>query len=460
MIERPPLPNTNAETDIKPIPLDKEWYARFEEIGAFQAYEYLDGDAAVRAKEKAVFLSGEKENPDLDYPLLDEGQLLERYDELLDLKESVLAQEKNEVVRNVYRWRLNEKIAENRLLLAAATGDARRFRRYSEFIYGKPSEEIFTYTLRQIRGELEGLLARSDNDTIRREATSLLDALPDAGMPSSLEKPRAEILGRVKDQTETALGDILKLPKEHGELSDEEIRLAFGAALETLSAEGWIAVIDPKRTGVSVNQEKKAVQVPPGRKMPVNELKGLIAHEIGTHTARRLNGERTKLQLLGLGLDRYEGGEEGIATLREQALAGEAEDYSGFDGHFAISLATGLDGHPRDFRETYDILRRYYFVKNLSRGEDGLLAQKKAASSAWGRTVRTFRGTDGRTPGACFTKDIIYREGNIAIWETLYKNEPEMQRWNIGKYDPSNPRHIWVLDQLGITDQDLKTLSR
>jgi hypothetical protein len=64
-----------------------------------------------------------------------------------------------------------------------------------------------------------------------------------------------------------------------------------------------------------------------------------------------------------------------------------------------------------------------------------------------------------KTPGACFTKDIIYREGNIAIWETLYKNIPEMQRWNVGKYDPSNPRRIWVLDQLGITDTDLEKLN-
>jgi hypothetical protein len=91
---------------------------------------------------------------------------------------------------------------------------------------------------------------------------------------------------------------------------------------------------------------------------------------------------------------------------------------------------------------------------------DELSAQKKATNSAWSVTVRAFRGTDSKTPGACFTKDIIYREGNIAIWETLHKNLPEMQRWNVGKYDPSNPRHLWVLDQLGITDADLKNLDQ
>jgi hypothetical protein len=232
----------------------------------------------------------------------------------------------------------------------------------------------------------------------------------------------------VKNQTEHDLGDILDIPDSSEKLTDEEIRASFESALQSLSADGWVAVIDPKRAGISVNQEKKVVQVPPGRKMLTAELKGLIAHEIGTHTARRLNGERTRLRLLGLGLDRYEVGEEGITTLREQALAGEADDYSGFDGHFAISLASGLDGHPRDFRETYDILFCYYLIKNLARGIDAPEAEKKATNTAWGRAVRTFRGTDSKTPGTCFTKDIIYREGNITIWETLHRKEPAMQR--------------------------------
>ncbi|MFZ1626557.1 MAG: tyrosine/phenylalanine carboxypeptidase domain-containing protein [Candidatus Moraniibacteriota bacterium] len=460
MFEQPLQKKARRESATKSSALDKKWYSRFEEIGAFQAYKYLDGDSATRSKEKEAFLSGEKENPDLDYPRLEEGTLLAKDGELLDLKKKVLSNEKNEVVKNVYRWRLNEKIAENRLLLAAATGDMRRFRRYSEFIYGKPSREIFEYTLRQVREELGGIAAQNGNPFIQEETARLLNDLPDISHGSVMSGPDESKLSAVKNQTERDLGSILDIPDSPEKLTGEEIRASFESALQSLSADGWIAVIDPKRTGISVNQERRAVQVPPDRKMPTAELKGLIAHEIGTHTARRLNGERTRLRLLGLGLDRHEGGEEGIATLREQALSGEVDDYSGFDGHFAISLASGLDGHPRDFRETYDILFRYYLIKNLARGTDAPEAQKKAANTAWGRAVRTFRGTDSKTPGACFTKDIIYREGNIAVWETLHRKEPEMQRWNIGKYDPSNPRHLWVLDELGITDADLSTLQK
>ncbi len=459
MFEQPAQPNTEKDP-VKARALDTEWYSRFEKIAAFQAYEYFDGDSAARAREKELFLSGKKENPELDYPQLNTGVLLAKDSELLDLKEKILSTEKNEVVKNVYRWRLNEKIAENRLLLAAATGDMRRFKRYSEFIYGKPSREVFEYTLTRVRQEFKAIAAKSEDPSLQQEISHFLDGLPDVSDTATLHEPDASLLPVVKSQTEHDFGGILNIPNTPEKLTDEEIRAAFESALSSLSAEGWVAVIDPKRTGISVNQEKKTVQIPPGRTMPTAELKGLIAHEIGTHTARRLNGERTKLRLLGLGLDRYEGGEEGIATLREQALSGEADDYSGFDGHFAISLASGLDGHPRDFRQTYDFLFHYYRIKNLARGVSRDDAEKKASHSAWIRSVRTFRGTDSQTPGTCFTKDIIYREGNIAVWETLNRKEPEMHRWNVGKYDPSNPRHIWVLDELGITDADIEKLDR
>lgn len=33
-----------------------------------------------------------------------------------------------------------------------------------------------------------------------------------------------------------------------------------------------------------------------------------------------------------------------------------------------------------------------------------------------------------------------------------------MARFNIGKYDPANDRHIWILEQLNITDKDLLEL--
>ncbi len=93
--------------------------------------------------------------------------------------------------------------------------------------------------------------------------------------------------------------------------------------------------------------------------------------------SRRLNGERSKLQLLGLGLDRYEKGEEGIATMREGVLDNEMGDSVGMVSHLAISLAYGLDGVPRNFREVYEIMEKYLYLRALSSGGDS----KKAFES-------------------------------------------------------------------------------
>jgi hypothetical protein len=43
------------------------------------------------------------------------------------------------------------------------------------------------------------------------------------------------------------------------------------------------------------------------------------------------------------------------------------------------------------------------------------------------------------------------------IWYVAKNNLDELQRFSIGKYDPSNARHLWVLQQLNITDEDLKS---
>jgi len=454
------IPATTSENPKKEV-LDAGWYERFEKIGSFQAYEYLDGDKQHRNLERDRFLTGEKENPTLDYPRLDREKIDSIEEELLILKTDILEQEENSVVRQVYRWRINEKLAEIRLLRASADGDMRRFRKYSEFIYGKPSPEIFAYTIKNVRKNLiDG--TKSENQDIRVLAEELLAELSIEQTQHPIPLPATEVIQAAKDITEKTFSDLIDIPASANEILDaESIKALFSNALTSIQADGWTAQISTdSKSGISVNQESRQVVIPESRKSTVGNIRKLIAHEVGTHALRRINGEQTKLRLLGLGLDRYESGEEGIATMREQALEGDVTDFSGFDGHLAISLAEGLDRNPRNFRDVFTILEKYYRFRHLSNGEGAEDAIKKAGLSAWNRCIRTFRGTDCSTHGTCFTKDIVYREGNIAIWDVISKNAPEMMRFDIGKYDPSNPRHIWVLEQLNITDDDLINLEK
>lgn len=441
-----------------PEPFDVSWYKRFLTIGSFQAYEYLDGDKAYRDEQKRGFVSGEIENPNLDYPKIDQEKLTRFEAELINLKIDIQEQEVNEIVKQLYRWKINEKIAELRMLQAAASDDTKRFKRYSEFIYGKPSLEVFSYSIQYFIDDLAKEFT-SENPDIKRVAEELAKLLPTGlARPLVAELPTEADVGLVQTQTLKELSSVLNIQLEEGkQYTAEEIRQVFQGALDSLRAEGWQAIIDTtSKVAISVDQEEKAIKIPTSRKLAFDKLRALIAHEIGTHVARRLNGERSRLCLLGLGLDRYEKGEEGVATAREQSLAGHFDDFAGLEGHLAISLAYGLDGQPRDFRGVYEIMKRYFTLKQLVSGKDLKEALSLAQADAWNRTVRTFRGTNCATPGTCFTKDIIYREGNIDIWNVVRQNPNELVRFNVGKYDPANPRHILILNQLGISDSDLE----
>jgi hypothetical protein len=68
-------------------------------------------------------------------------------DDLLHLKEDIEKMEPNEVIRKVYQWKINEKIAELHMLRAAFNNDDRRFSRYSRFIYRSPEADVDMYTM-------------------------------------------------------------------------------------------------------------------------------------------------------------------------------------------------------------------------------------------------------------------------------------------------------------------------
>ena len=435
------IPSTKPKKEA----LDEIWYKRFEKFGAFQAYNYLDGNLDYRKQQKDQFLSRAIENPTLDYPKLENFDFEKTEQELLDLKKDVIQQEPNEIVKQAYRWRINEKIAELRMLRATKNGDNHRFFRYSKFIYGKPEENVHNYTLLKIKDVVEKQLTNPDED-IRLAAERLNKELfsNKEDLKSSVDIKSLDI-----KKSESVVNSPL--------LSSAEISHAFEAALEQYKLDGWSVVIEAGgATAVNVNQEKKSVIVPEKMTAYQKEMEPLIAHELGTHALRRESGERTRLHLLGLGLDRFLKGEEGVATYAEQKILG-AEDFAGLLGHLKTALAVGIDGKPRNFRQVFEILKDYSFIISKKEKDKAL---KAAQDAAWTSCVRSFRGTSCQTPGACFTQDIVYREGNIGVWNVIKNNPDEEKRFSVGKYDPANPRHIWILEQLGINESDLNDLEK
>lgn len=429
-----------------PGALDDMWYKRFKSAGAFQDYEYLTGKKEAREEQKRKFLAGEVENPALDYPELENFDFDQKEQRLLLLKKEILEQEKGHIARESYRLRINEQLAILRMLKATYAGDDRRFSRYSKFIYGNPEEKIYQHTIFQVKEAVD---------------QKMFDADPD--ISAAARRLNVELFETLMNNENTIDPKTFNLPsvkslEGEAEYSAEDIKSAFEDYLRKYQLAGWQIVIDRegKFTGINVSQQKRAVNIPEARKLKHSNLLALMEHELGTHVARRERGERSKLRLLGLGLDRYLRGEEGIATYSEQKIKG-AKNFTGLDYHFAISLALGIDGEKRDFRKVFEVLKDFYFIRST---KEKTAALASAQNEAWGDCIRIFRGTTCKTPGACLTRDIVYREGNIGVWRVIKENPEEEKRFSIGKYDPANPRHIWILEQLGITDEDLEDLEK
>ncbi len=421
--------------------LDSRWYPRFESV-TFEDYEKLQGSKEEREKQQAQFLAGEIENPQLDYPELDTFNFKEREETLVALKEDVLELEQNPAVQKIYRTKINEVLATLRMLRAAKEGDDRTFSRYADFIYGELAASDVNYVLHSVQEIVERNLASEQEE--RRAAAERLHA----------------IIGSI-DTTEDDGVDKSILPEGesiegHIEGVDEAVE-AFEEALQELAIDDWTVVVDTK-TGLSnfsVSQEHKIVRVPSEEKLAARnlskkKLKALIAHEIKTHVARRHNGERSKLQLLGLGLDRYIKAEEGIASYNEQLVMG-ADEFAGIPRYFSIAIAKGVDGTPRDFRRTFEILKDYRLLSSKKTTE------AKAAETAYNDCVRIFRGTTGTTPGAVYSKDTAYF-GNRDIWTLVSQNSDVVEQFSIGKFDPTNGEHVALLTELGILDEDLRNL--
>ena len=103
---------------------------------------------------------------------------------------------------------------------------------------------------------------------------------------------------------------LLKKEKDTTEkLNAEQILELFEQAIATLQLTDWKVVTDENRRTVSASQEQKTVYLPKDISRTKQKVESLIAHELGTHAQRREHGERSKLRLLGLGLDRYVKGE-------------------------------------------------------------------------------------------------------------------------------------------------------
>lgn len=228
----------------KEKPLDIEWYDRFQELSV-EAFSMLDGDGELRSAEKEKFLNSETENPNLDYPKLKNINFHFQENALLQLNSEIIKNESNEVVKEIYRTKINETIAELRMLQAARDGNDKPFARYSSFVYGYPTVEN-TVIMSEI---IQVKVARGKTDE-KMVAANKIRPILEKLVPNIPEREDPLVLVEESNQRIESL---------------EEVVSAFETALiEVGAVDGWsvVANVGSGITNFRVSQKEKVVYVP------------------------------------------------------------------------------------------------------------------------------------------------------------------------------------------------------
>lgn len=432
--------------------IDQRWYKQLAPL-SIETLLYLKSNLTELEEQRRLFLNGEIENPFFDYSHIDISEIELKKAGLSALRNTIEHEETNEVVRSVYIAKIDEYLAHAKLLKAsfemsqnptATEAAVENFTDANEYLYGVVSQKVCNLTLRTLGRKLTKV---PQERTLRYQneyemLVKLTQNLPDETYGYQFSILKQEFLNT------KVVTDI------------REVVTLFEEALRVRGlSDTWRVEVDETglRTTFSVVGHKRIVAIPGqefflqehgGRLYTVAKLRGLIAHEIDTHAVRRFKGRRSTLWLLGAGLDRYDRGDEGLATYRAQKEKG-TRSFAGFLGHLSMSVALGMEygGAKKNFAELYVILRAYFLIV-------GNFDESIAATRAWHACWRVFRGSTCSQRGVVFLKDALYREGNIRIHQLLATYPNAEADLNIGNFDPTRYAHVCALLTLGLLPHD------
>lgn len=351
------------------------------------------------------------------------------------LLEKIQNEESNKIIRKLYVTKIKHQLLRLEMLNASLLVDDALFYEKSVKLYGKPKKVYFAYIAKRIKQQAK----QAESKEQKKAAKNLLKVF------SKIDTSRCTIDPDILPPPVPDTGKVIKAV---------EVKAIFEETLKRYEIDDWDVVIDPEceRSIFAASQRTKIVHIPcdtqlksRSKKFTALQAEALAEHEIGVHVRRSHNGQHSALKLLSIGLPGYIRGEEGIATFVQQQIEGATEFY-GFQRYLAACLAVGMDGEKRDFRAVYQLLYDYYILTSKPNFKD----IKRAQQFAWSTCMRIFRGTSAKKNGYIFTKDILYLEGNIEIWNEIIKKPDILSSYFVGKYNPLMKEHVTALKELGI----------
>lgn len=417
-------------------------------VGDFTDYLYFEDDSKRRAVERYSFIHNREYVPVYKYPKLDfliDNQDIS--DKKANIQESIMELEASKDYPNVNiaETELYASFYETRLKRIMLVEAARNlsnpimsddyeinrisFAKLNEELYGEMNESYYLGIIKtekdrllnfhpksdieaNIKSELE--LSLGHFDTKGENEKELMDGPSMNKLHNYIQKRYGKILDVVPDTPD----DIYYGVEQCVEIMNKALAAAG------LSDLGWTAVENSQKTAVSTLTSKKTINLPSNTRRNANELRRLIMHEQEVHARRGQNGTNTGIKLLKLGTADYADIEEGLGVMMECAVAGKLDNPS-FDRarnrYLTAGLALGVNGKPRDARETYEILWRTLAMQkadHINLTAEDLVSAK---DSAYTLVENAYRGTQFWMQGVIYTKLKVYYEGLVKNAE--YFNE-------------------------------------
>jgi hypothetical protein len=441
--------------------IDEELYSSLKVVQGDEKaiYEqlYLSSERKIEAAE--ALHSGT--NPSFLAESVDEEALLAKQAALRQWKqELLLRKDLDPDVQQLYRWKVNEHIANTNMLIASSKGDMDNFHRWNKFIYGTPDEDIYRGALDWVAHDAEVLINKPDqNQPTIDAAQRVLEMLANERGYREILSPDAEIFEKVRSDHMRPMGyygllmEGITMPE--GKINQEIGDPIVHAVLENIGSQKTVQ----NAAGATWSVAENAVLRPATYSLPAVRFQGLaLGHEVGTHELERTNGGRGPLALLAEGLDRYESGNEGRAVVREEVV------YKNFDEfgkivrwrdilrrHIAISYASGVgEDSPRSSSETYEFMNTIdAMYQTKLKPTEPVLAFEAAQKKTDDLITRVLKGTDGT--GGAYLKDKVYLEGHVSNWLQAATHGAEViSSGDLGKYDIANDRHIMSLQKFNL----------
>ena len=181
-----------------------------------------------------------------------------------------------------------------------------------------------------------------------------------------------------------------------------QLKRIFEQELQKYGFIGWDVILKRTVSRVAVSPSKRRVVIKDNAQFSTTDVKSLLAHEIGVHVLRAMNGYRQHYQIFGTNaIPGYLATEEGLAAVHEQKAGcltkNRLRRYAGRVIASATALKTG-------FRGVYNELLKYDFTPK----------------EAFALTVRAKRGLkDTSAPGGLI-KDHVYLEGKLKLDDFVY----------------------------------------